>query len=159
MKKSTYSNDLKDIRWIEKRNKVIRRDHHRCTECGNTEWLQAHHTTYSTKLKPWEYPDHTLITLCADCHERLHALQDGDREGFYRWATSTPKTKYWKQKVCNGAILPVVNNWLNSQDKDKTAEVEILRRLLKIQKEYQKKNGFPKEPPAQNEKPVQFAHH
>ncbi len=35
--------------------------------------LHVHHKYYQDGYKPWEYPDHALITLCWVCHEELHS--------------------------------------------------------------------------------------
>lgn len=35
--------------------------------------LHCHHKYYQENLKPWEYPDDALETLCWACHEKLHA--------------------------------------------------------------------------------------
>lgn len=35
--------------------------------------LHVHHKYYQDRLKPWEYPDYALTTLCWVCHEQLHA--------------------------------------------------------------------------------------
>ncbi|MDN3581692.1 hypothetical protein [Mucilaginibacter flavus] len=34
--------------------------------------LHVHHTYYQVDLTPWQYPNHSLMTLCWVCHERLH---------------------------------------------------------------------------------------
>lgn len=34
--------------------------------------LHVHHKYYILGRKPWEYPNDALITLCSDCHEKLH---------------------------------------------------------------------------------------
>lgn len=34
--------------------------------------LNVHHQYYVQGLKPWEYPDDALITLCEDCHKKRH---------------------------------------------------------------------------------------
>ena len=34
--------------------------------------LHVHHKYYVIGNKPWEYPNDCLITLCSDCHEKLH---------------------------------------------------------------------------------------
>ena len=34
--------------------------------------LHVHHKYYILGRKPWEYPNDCLITLCSDCHEKLH---------------------------------------------------------------------------------------
>jgi len=37
--------------------------------------LHVHHTYYQINLKPWEYPNESLQTLCWVCHENLHKNQ------------------------------------------------------------------------------------
>jgi len=32
----------------------------------------VHHTYYVKGRLPWEYPNHSLITLCINCHEIIH---------------------------------------------------------------------------------------
>jgi len=34
--------------------------------------LQVHHTYYIIGKEPWEYPEHSLVTLCPDCHKKIH---------------------------------------------------------------------------------------
>lgn len=34
--------------------------------------LEVHHTYYEKGLKPWEYPDDSLKTLCWICHKKEH---------------------------------------------------------------------------------------
>jgi 5-methylcytosine-specific restriction endonuclease McrA len=57
------------------RGKVLQRDDRRCTNCGATEDLQAHHVIAAadggrTTMK-------NLITLCVDCHRELEAEKRG----------------------------------------------------------------------------------
>ncbi len=34
--------------------------------------LHVHHKYYILEHEPWEYPDNALVTLCGDCHNKLH---------------------------------------------------------------------------------------
>lgn len=34
--------------------------------------LHVHHKYYVDGRKPWDYPNDALITLCSECHEKLH---------------------------------------------------------------------------------------
>lgn len=34
--------------------------------------LHVHHTYYIKNHLPWEYKDESLMTLCSDCHQKLH---------------------------------------------------------------------------------------
>lgn len=71
----TYSDLLKDIRWLEKRKKILERDDYHCVSCINKDGgdlgkhLEVHHLFYKKGLLPWEYDDEDLITLCDNCHD------------------------------------------------------------------------------------------
>jgi len=68
-----YDDLLKDSRWRLKRRVILKRDNYTCTACGSKEKLCVHHTFYYQKpIKPWEYPDNSLITLCETCHNDWH---------------------------------------------------------------------------------------
>lgn len=34
--------------------------------------LEVHHSFYDKSKEPWEYPNDSLITLCTECHKRIH---------------------------------------------------------------------------------------
>jgi len=34
--------------------------------------LEVHHQYYVWRLLPWEYDRNSLVTLCSDCHEKIH---------------------------------------------------------------------------------------
>lgn len=73
----TYDNLLQDKRWQNKRNEILQRDEHKCSYCGSKINLQVHHKYYNKypdgkKVKPWDYPNDALITLCNDCHKKVH---------------------------------------------------------------------------------------
>lgn len=70
-KKTEYHNDLKHPKWIAKRLVIINRDK-QCQLCGSKTNLNVHHTKYYNTKRAWEYPNSTLITLCKDCHEKVH---------------------------------------------------------------------------------------
>lgn len=77
-KPNSYSDLLNTEEWRNKRLKIIKRDNCRCTYCGNRFHLHVHHKYYSAYpngvlVYPWNYPDNALITLCAYCHQRVHA--------------------------------------------------------------------------------------
>lgn len=70
----TYSEKLKDPRWQKKRLQIFNRDKWKCRSCLNEKLtLNIHHMSYSNKLEPWEYPSLNLVTVCNDCHEKLHS--------------------------------------------------------------------------------------
>ena len=71
-----YRRMLKDERWSQRRNEIMRRDGYRCRRCGANGKLNVHHKRYIYGRHPWQYPDSNLITLCENCHRRVHLIQD-----------------------------------------------------------------------------------
>ena len=74
--KSDYYELLKDPRWQKRRLEIMQRDGWKCKMCGSGLSdgipLNVHHYVYHKGYLPWEYPDKDLITLCRDCHHKLH---------------------------------------------------------------------------------------
>jgi len=74
----TYHNLLLHNQWIEKRAEIITRDGYKCRVCKSQNSLQVHHRQYhinnktGIKVKPWQYDNKYLITLCKYCHELGH---------------------------------------------------------------------------------------
>lgn len=72
-KKEKYSQLLKDPRWQKRRLEIMQRDNFTCQICGHSDIpLHVHHVFYKDNIKPWEYEDKALITLCEDCHDAEH---------------------------------------------------------------------------------------
>ena len=76
-KLKSYSDLLKEQEWQEKRLEILKRDNYKCKYCGSTKNLCVHHKYYlqypnHKKVKPWNYPNDALITLCNKCHYRVH---------------------------------------------------------------------------------------
>lgn len=76
-KNLSYEDLLKTKEWSNKRLKILNRDNHKCVYCGKTYNLQVHHKYYSKypnglRVYPWNYPDDALITLCDECHKKVH---------------------------------------------------------------------------------------
>ena len=73
----SYEELLQTKEWKTKRNSILKRDNNKCVFCGRTDNLQVHHKYYSKypngkMVKPWNYPDDALITLCKECHKKVH---------------------------------------------------------------------------------------
>jgi 5-methylcytosine-specific restriction endonuclease McrA len=49
---------------------VLERDGWRCQVCGSMQNLQVHHLKFRSRSGGDE--EQNLITLCAECHERMH---------------------------------------------------------------------------------------
>ena len=70
-----YSELLKDQRWQDKRKEILKRDNHECQYCGlGLRRVNVHHLIYIKGLKPWEYDNELLITLCDIHHELIHDI-------------------------------------------------------------------------------------
>ena len=66
----TYSELLKDPRWLKKRLEILQRDEWMCRRCYDSDTtLVVHHRRYISNLLPWEYDDSLLVTLCEECHK------------------------------------------------------------------------------------------
>lgn len=66
---ASYSDKLKDSRWLRKRTRILARCANRCEECGTAAGLEVHHCYYRYGREPWQYPDTALLALCRDCHK------------------------------------------------------------------------------------------
>lgn len=76
-----YKEQIKSPRWQKRRLEILQRDDFTCQICGcQDKTLHVHHTTYEKDKMIWEYPDEMLITLCEDCHEYEHALDDSIKD-------------------------------------------------------------------------------
>lgn len=72
-----YKEQIKSPKWQKRRLEILNRDNFTCQICGSTDrMLHVHHTYYEKGKKIWEYGDDQLITLCEDCHEYEHAIDD-----------------------------------------------------------------------------------
>lgn len=75
MQKEYYAELLRSPLWQKKRLEIMQRDNFTCCKCGSSDKeLQVHHIKYRDGLKPWEYEDYELITLCNDCHNEEHGI-------------------------------------------------------------------------------------
>jgi 5-methylcytosine-specific restriction endonuclease McrA len=81
MTKMSYEEQLKDDRWFVRRAEILERDDYCCQDClrGKNKLsshlkFQVHHKEYINGLMAWEYPDELLITLCRECHAKLHGV-------------------------------------------------------------------------------------
>jgi 5-methylcytosine-specific restriction endonuclease McrA len=89
---SYYMSLLRDPRWQKKRLKIMDRDKWNCIRCGDkSSTLNVHHEYYQRGLKPWDYPDSALITLCEPCHQSEHGHKVKKNSYHY---TETAK-RYW----------------------------------------------------------------
>lgn len=65
-----YYDYLKTAAWQKKRIERLKADGYSCQMCGAKHGLNVHHLTY-LRLGCERMED--LITLCGNCHEKVHA--------------------------------------------------------------------------------------
>jgi hypothetical protein len=69
----SYEEQLKTIMWFKKRREIFKRDKHKCVVCDSEENLHCHHKRYIKNRLAWEYSGKHLITLCEECHKKIHS--------------------------------------------------------------------------------------
>jgi 5-methylcytosine-specific restriction endonuclease McrA len=62
--------------------------------------LQVHHNYYILDKLPWDYPNESLVTLCIDCHQKVHDKSDIP---IFSDETMSVKLDYTKCGTCNGS--------------------------------------------------------
>lgn len=71
--------DIQSEQWKAKRKEIIQRDNFTCCACGAFgKTLNVHHLSYEKGKEYWDYPNSNFVTLCCDCHKKLHNLKQGD---------------------------------------------------------------------------------
>lgn len=129
MTKEEYYDALKSPQWIEKRNRIKKRDGYTCVKCKSKKELHVHHTYYLRDKMPWQVPDDCLITLCKICHKKEH--ENKPISSFYR--NKPPKEKV-KNKDKNKKPNRKYSNNLSKEDAE----------LQKKYNEIKKKGKLPK---------------
>lgn len=84
-----YWQKLLDVRWQRKRLEIFNRDNFACRNCGlggGGITLHVHHFLYRKNTEPWDYPNHELWTMCAECHKN----EEEDREAFLSLMSTLP---------------------------------------------------------------------
>ena len=59
---------------MELRNSILIRDGYKCQACKGVEELQVHHVKYIRGGKIWDSPAKDLVTLCRECHKKVHGI-------------------------------------------------------------------------------------
>jgi len=67
-----YKEQLLTFEWQNKRLKIIKRDNFCCVKCGSKNQLEVHHKKYSKLKLAWQYPNSNFITVCKNCHDKIH---------------------------------------------------------------------------------------
>ena len=77
-----YKQQLRDKRWVKKREEVLKLKGNRCQKCGAIKDLQIHHLKYLPNKYAWEYKMKDLIVVCKHCHEIMHDIDLDKRFDF-----------------------------------------------------------------------------
>lgn len=66
--------EYQDERWKARAAQIRELDHHQCAMCGAKDVeLHVHHLSYPPPpFHIWDADDSELVTLCKDCHEKIH---------------------------------------------------------------------------------------
>lgn len=81
-----YQQQLQSPKWQQKRLEIMQRDKFHCQACDSDEkQLTVHHYKYRKNAMAWEYDDSMLVTLCSDCHKKIHNIQDYFKVDFVRF--------------------------------------------------------------------------
>ena len=112
--KKTYAEKLRDPRWQKKRLEIMERDSFLCRVCFDKDkTLNVHHRYYEKNKAPWDYENEALITLCEECHERVHKAQEKLNKFFSRmWITdccSIVENKFCDFDIAQSIVAAVVN--------------------------------------------------
>lgn len=76
-----YKEQIKSPKWQKRRLEILQRDDFKCQICGDSEnTLNVHHLVYHKDRNIWEYEDWELITLCEECHEHEHIIEESINE-------------------------------------------------------------------------------
>jgi 5-methylcytosine-specific restriction endonuclease McrA len=66
---------LDSTSYTKLQRQVLERDGWRCQVCGSMQNLQVHHLKFRSQSGGDE--EQNLITLCTECHERVHRKASG----------------------------------------------------------------------------------
>jgi len=64
--------ELDSARWHAVREKALRRDGHKCQQCGRRDKLDVHHKKQKSIHPKLAYTLSNLVTLCEKCHMAWH---------------------------------------------------------------------------------------
>lgn len=140
----TYSDKLKDPRWIVIKDRIIQRDIF-CQVCGSSNNLKVHHKYYIEGKEPWEYDDNILVTLCEICHNSQHSTEISDILKQRLNSLTIDYIYLFSKSIIE--LYPLFITYFNSQDyKDKKAFLEYFTTLMKKHIESKHKDRVTSDP-------------
>lgn len=75
-RRERYQEYLQSEKWARKRDAVLKRENYVCEACRKRRASQVHHSTYR---HIFDEPLFELHAICAECHEKLSALDQARR--------------------------------------------------------------------------------
>ena len=115
---------LQTKEWEKQRSRVLTRDLRTCQICGKSNGvMNVHHILYRHPLS--EVSDRDLVTLCPECHEKVHSIQKQMN------AFSEDEMKQLKKEWGN-KLSDEINNAFQSgiYGTRKSAAISIIRRTF-----------------------------
>ena len=120
-----YSEQIKSPKWQRKRLEILTRDNFECTACGATDKpLHVHHKKYIAGRDYWDYPDELLVTLCEDCHRKLHGKEELEK------TPNPPRPVLHKPKPRSAKMKKIFYKTLLSENVGLTYNERILYSFL-----------------------------
>lgn len=98
-----FLDSYRSTQWQEKKNKILTRDNYTCAICGKHgdehTLMHVHHLTYKNckNHHAWDCPDEDLVTLCEDCHKKVHSGEPFDTASMnyaYYYGINRGKNEY-----------------------------------------------------------------
>lgn len=75
-----YNRYLNSPEWRSKREKVLKRDNHRCQCCLENYATQVHHKSYEFVDLAGSEPCFDLVSVCTPCHDKIEEMKAKNRE-------------------------------------------------------------------------------
>lgn len=104
MDKDEFFSQYQSEEWNKLSKRIMIRDHFTCQICGKKNVkLNVHHLYYPKDGHILEVPDSALITVCEDCHNKLHE----QRKLIY------PTIQLLREKVTDFELIAILRSIYN----------------------------------------------
>lgn len=123
MAKETYKDKLGTAAWQRRKTEILVRDNLKCQayNCKTPDaLLHVHHKDYLGGLRPENYPDDMLITLCENCHKKENLRFNYEQQ-------------FYDALKLQGFLLPDIIAFTTLLHHDKNFTTNLLNNLRKIQ--------------------------
>lgn len=115
---------LETPEWKRQRNRILSRDNHTCQICGKSDGtMNVHHICYIHPLS--EMSDRDLITLCPECHQQVHSIQDSMNE--YAEEEMKRLKEVWAEKMAEKVNCAFPSGIYGTR---KSAAISVIRRTF-----------------------------